>query len=389
VDRLQNPLPTSLHTRLNAIAVALLVCLALFVWLLAPVLTPFLVGAVLAYVLRPAVDALCEPAQLSSTHRTKSFKRFALTWRLPRWLAVLLVELVFVLAVVALVFLLLPVLLKESLLLQQQLPVWASHSLDHLNAQYQAWLAPYLKQWGIHFVPDLASLKAWLLHYAQDNAQDGLRSLWLWLRSGSGLALGLLSNAVLVPLVLFYLLLDWHGMTKQLLGWIPLRWQTSAQQFNAEVDSLLGQYLRGQLAVMLVLALFYSAGLALFGLDLALPIGVFTGLAVCVPYVGFGLGLLLALVAGLLQWGLAQTLVMLVVVYGAGQVLEGFYLTPRWVGQRIGLHPLAVIFALLAFGQLFGFVGVLLALPASAVLLVALRRAQAVYLKSRFYQERD
>jgi predicted PurR-regulated permease PerM len=389
VDRLQNHLPTSLPARLNAFAVASVLCLAALLWLLAPVLTPFLVGAVLAYVLRPAVDALCGPAQLFSTHRAKSFKRFGLPWRLPRWLAVLLVELVFVLAVVALVFLLLPVLLKESLLLQQQLPLWASHSLDHLNAQYQTWLAPYLKQWGIHFVPDLASLKAWLLHYAQDNAQDGLRSLWLWLRSGSGLALGLLSNAVLVPLVLFYLLLDWHGMTKLLLQWIPLRWQASAQQFNAEVDSLLGQYLRGQLAVMLVLALFYSTGLALFGLDLALPIGVFTGLAVCVPYVGFGLGLLLALVAGLLQWGLAQTLVMLVVVYGAGQVLEGFYLTPRWVGQRIGLHPLAVIFALLAFGQLFGFVGVLLALPASAVLLVALRRAQAVYLNSRFYQERD
>jgi predicted PurR-regulated permease PerM len=126
-------------------------------------------------------------------------------------------------------------------------------------------------------------------------------------------------------------------------------------------------------------------GLALFGLDLALPIGVFTGLAMFVPYLGFGVGLLLALMAGALQFASIKALVMVAVVYGLGQVLEGFVLTPRLVGQRIGLHPLAVIFALLAFGQRFGFVGVLVALPASAVLLVAMRRVQAGYVTSKLY----
>jgi len=131
---------------------------------------------------------------------------------------------------------------------------------------------------------------------------------------------------------------------------------------------------------------FYSAGLSLFGLDLALPIGVFTGLAMFVPYVGFGIGLLLATVAGLLQFASVKALLMVAVVYGSGQVAEGFWLTPRLVGKRIGLHPLAVIFALLAFGQLFGFVGVLVALPASAVLLVAIRRLRVSYMGSRLYQ---
>ena len=149
---------------------------------------------------------------------------------------------------------------------------------------------------------------------------------------------------------------------------------------------MLGEYLRGQMLVMLALALYYAAGLALFGLDLALPIGIFTGLAVFVPYLGFGLGLLLALLAGLLEFAEpARALLMVATIYGLGQLIESFVLTPRLVGERIGLHPLAVILALMAFGQLLGFVGVLIALPASAVLLVALRRARSGYLASPLY----
>jgi predicted PurR-regulated permease PerM len=157
----------------------------------------------------------------------------------------------------------------------------------------------------------------------------------------------------------------------------------------AECDAVLGQYLRGQILVMLALAVFYALGLSAFGLDLALPIGVFTGLAVCVPYLGFGAGLILSLLAGFLQFASIKAIVMVAVVFGAGQLLESFWLTPKWVGERIGLHPLAVIFALLALGQLFGFVGVLLALPASAVMLVALRRLRDEYFDSKLYQGPD
>jgi predicted PurR-regulated permease PerM len=184
---------------------------------------------------------------------------------------------------------------------------------------------------------------------------------------------------------LFYLLADWDRFVAHVVGLIPQRMRPGFDGFVAEVDEVLGQYLRGQLTVMVILAVFYSAGLALFGLDLALPIGVFSGLAVVIPYLGFGVGLVLALVAGLLQFAAWKAAVMVAVVFGLGQLLEGFVLTPRLVGERIGLHPLAVIFALLAFGQVFGFVGVLVALPVSAILLVCLRRARQRYLASQLF----
>ena len=137
---------------------------------------------------------------------------------------------------------------------------------------------------------------------------------------------------------------------------------------------------------MLILAVFYSVGLALFRFDLAVPLGVFTGLAMFIPYLGFGFGLMLALLAGALQFAGWYGVVAVAVVYGVGQIAEGFFLTPRLVGERIGLNPLMVIFALLAFGHLFGFAGVLVALPVSAVLVVAARRLRTLYLESRLYR---
>ena len=189
-----------------------------------------------------------------------------------------------------------------------------------------------------------------------------------------------------MPVALFYLLLDWNSFVLRLLELVPPRARPGVDSFTDEADQVLGQYLRGQLLVMLMMARVLQHGLALFGLDLALPIGVFTGLAMFVPYVGFGIGLVLALLAGLLQFASVTALVDGGRGVRHGQVIEGFYLTPRLVGERIGLHPLAVIFALLAFGQLFGFVGVLVALPASAVLLVAIRRVRAGYIAQRLYQ---
>jgi predicted PurR-regulated permease PerM len=138
---------------------------------------------------------------------------------------------------------------------------------------------------------------------------------------------------------------------------------------------------------MLVLAIYYSSALAIAGFDSALPIGVLTGLLIFIPYVGFALGLMLALLVALLQFANWQAALSILAIYGVGQVLEGFFLTPRLVGERIGLHPLVVIFALLAFGHVFGFFGVLVALPSSAVLLVALRRLRQRYLASSFYRD--
>lgn len=340
--------------------------LACALWLLAPVLTPFVVAGVLAYALTPMVDWL--------DHLGRG--------RVPRMLAVVVVELIFIVAVLAVLLLMVPIVAKELPLLREQLP----SLMDAMNTA----LKPWLQQWDIFIELDVASIKAFVLKHLTGNVEDVMGPLVASLKLGGSVAFSLIGNAILIPVALFYLLMDWDRLVDQLRDLIPPRMRASTDSFMAEADSVLGQYLRGQLSVMVILAIFYSVGLALFGLDLALPIGIFTGLAIFVPYLGFGIGLVLAALAGLLEFsaasGFGYTVIMLAVVYGAGQVVESLFLTPRLVGERIGLHPLAVIFALLAFGQLFGFVGVLIALPVSAVLLVAVRRVRAGYLGSRLYQ---
>ena len=350
-------------TQKRAAALAVIALLAVFALrALGPVLTPFLLAAVFAYVLTPLVDRICRLAG----------RRF------PRVLAVILVELMLTLVIVLLVLLVAPVLSKELPQVKDQLP--------GLFDQLDAALRPWLREMGIFVALDLASLKQQALAYVGANYSSAMSSLFSSLRLGGSVALVLIANALLIPVALFYLLLDWKSLTHRLLELVPPSLRPAVDSFTQEADLVLGQYLRGQLLVMLTMAIYYSTGLALFGLDLALPIGMFTGLAMFVPYVGFGIGLILALLAGLLQFASAKAFLMVAVVYGSGQVVEGFFLTPRLVGERIGLHPLAVIFALLAFGQLFGFVGVLVALPASAVLLVAVRRLRAGYMGSRLYQ---
>ena len=346
----------------SLIAALLLVLL----WLLGPVLTPFVVGAVLAYALTPLVDWLDDVGR----------------GRIPRLLAVVVVELLFIIAMLAILLLMVPIVAKELPLLREQLPLL----LEAVNTTLKPWLA----QWGIRFTLNVASIKSFAMTHLSGNVEDIVGSLLASLKLGGSVAFSLIGNAILIPVVLFYLLMDWDRLIGQLRDLIPPRLRGATDSFMAEADSVLGQYLRGQLLVMVILAVFYSVGLALFGLDLALPIGVFTGLAIFVPYLGFGVGLALATLAGLLEFsadsGLGYTVIMVAVVYGAGQLVESIYLTPRLLGERIGLHPLAVIFALLAFGQVLGFVGVLVALPVSAVLLVAIRRIKEGYLASRLYQ---
>ena len=334
---------------------------ALVLCWLGPVLMPFLVAALLAYALSPWVRGL---------------ERIT-AGRLPRLLAVGLVEVLFLMVMTALGLLLVPVLAKELPQLREQLPT--------VVQRLDAVLSPWLMSHGIEFRLDAGTAKSFVLKHFSGSWEDLLDSLLSSLRIGGSVALALIGNAILIPVVLFYLLLDWDVVVARVRRLVPPRWRAGVDDFLLECDSVLGQYLRGQLSVMVVLAVYYTVALRLFGLELALPIGVFTGLAICVPYLGYGLGLVLALLAGVLQMEPWQAGLMVAVVYGLGQLIESFFLTPRLVGERIGLHPLAVIFALLAFGQILGFVGVLMALPASAVLLVAWRRVCAAYLGSRLY----
>ena len=352
-------MPLNPSQRRSLVWLAVAVGAFVLLWLLGPVLTPFIVAAVLAYALHPAVEALAAR-------------------RMPRLLAVVLVELVAIIALLALVLLIIPVIVKEVPLLKEQVPLL----FDRANKT----LVPWLAQFGIRVSLDSASIKAFLLKALDANLEDWMATLLSSARIGGSMLLALIGNALLMPLVLFYLLLDWLNLVERLQALIPPRLRPAMLGFLDECDSVLGQYLRGQVLVMVVLAVYFSVALALAGFDLALPVGVFTGLAFFIPYLGFGLGLVLALLAGALQFGGWYGVIVVALIYGIGQVAETLVLTPRLVGERIGLNPLAVIFALLAFGHLFGFVGVLIALPVSAVLLVALRRAQGAYLSSRLYQ---
>jgi predicted PurR-regulated permease PerM len=198
--------------------------------------------------------------------------------------------------------------------------------------------------------------------------------------------LGLLVNLALVPVVMFYLLRDWPIVIARVTELVPRRWEPKMREIVRDIDLVLAEFLRGQLLVMVVLAAYYALALSLVGLERGAAIGVVTGLLVFIPYVGFGLGLVLGVLAALLQWNGWPGFLAVLAVYGVGQLLENYVLVPYLVGDRIGLHPLAVIFALLAFGQLFGFAGVLLALPVSAALLVALRQVRAAYVASPVYQ---
>ena len=327
--------------------------------LLAPVLTPFLVGAVLAYALHPAVEWLAAR-------------------RIPRVLAVAVVEATAIVALLALVLLVVPIISKELPLIREQIPRLA----ERLNEG----LSPWLQQMGIPVALDIASIKVFAFKYLNANFEDWLATLLSSARIGGSILLAIVGLVILVPVVLFYLLMDWPNLVARARSMVPPRLQPRIDGFMSECDGVLGQYLRGQLLVMLILAVYYSAALALAGFDLALPVGVFTGLAIFIPYLGFGIGLILALTAGALQFAGAYGVIAVAIVYGVGQLGEGLFLTPRLVGERIGMNPLMVIFALLAFGHLFGFVGVLIALPLSALLVVAVRRARGMYLESRLYR---
>jgi predicted PurR-regulated permease PerM len=338
---------------------AVAVIFALLVHLLGQILTPFLIGAILAYIGNPAVS-------------------FGEEHRVPRTVGTLVVLVVTILVVLGLILVLTPLVHSEFAQLLQRLP--------DLAVLLQTKFAPWLEEkFGIVLELDLASIKAMIADNMPD-AQALTPKVLSSVKAGGTLILAIVINLALIPVVMFYLLRDWNVILKRVEELTPRRWLAKLHTVAAEVDDVLAEFLRGQASVMIVLAIYYAVALSIAGLQFAVPIGILTGLLVFVPYVGFGLGLILGVLAALLQWHGLPGFVAVLVVYGVGQLLEGYVLVPWLVGDRIGLHPVAVIFALLAFGQLFGFAGVLLALPASAVLLVALRHLRKAYNESALYR---
>jgi len=333
-------------------------------WLLLklePVLMPFIVGALLAYLGDPVADKL----------ESKGFSR---TWAVVTCFFVL--TLFFLIAL----FILVPLVVHQLKVLYGQVPL----IFEWIKMVAQPWLIETFSLQADAF--DVDSLQKKIINQ-WGGSQDLLGSIAAKVTSSAGSFINFMVNLTLVPVVGFYLLRDWDILTAKVLGLMPLRYQGVSRKLGQESNEVVGAFLRGQLWVMASLAIIYGIGLWIVGLKLALLVALIAGLASIVPYMGFAIGIIAALLAGYFQFGFDWPLVFILIVFGIGQVIESVLLTPILVGDKIGLHPVAVIFAIMAGGQLFGFVGVILALPVSAVIVVLLRHIHEIYKDTEFYSE--
>lgn len=338
---------------------ALIVGLSFLLWLLGPVLTPFVIAALLAYLGDPLVDWL---------------ERL----RLSRSGAVAIVFVLMTLVLVGVVLLLIPLLERQISAFIEQFP------------RYRDWFTgialPWISQstgFDVEGI-ELGSIYTMLQEHWQQ--AGGVVATLLGGISKSGLLiLNFVLNLALIPVVAFYLLRDWDVMVEKIRMLIPRPIEPTVSRLARESDSVLGGFLRGQLSVMFALGMIYGIGLWMAGIDFALLIGTIAGLVSFIPYLGATVGVGIGLIAALVQYGDWTHVILVCVVFGVGQMLESMVLTPFLVGDRIGMHPVAVIFAVMAGGQLFGFVGVLVALPVAAVAMVLLRYLYEQYTASRLY----
>ncbi|QNK00281.1 AI-2E family transporter [Dyella telluris] len=330
-------------------------------WLLAPVLMPFAFAAMLAYLGDPLADRL---------------QRLGM----GRTLAVTIVFIVLLLAAVGALLLLIPLISRQIENLVQNIP----HYVDWARNTALPWL-----QAKLHLDPnafDTDRLTQQLKEHLGSIGNAASVLLGQISRSSVGVVMWL-TNMVLIPVVAFYLLRDWDRLVAWIDRMLPRSVEPTVAHLARESDSVLGAFVRGQLLVMLALGLFYGVALTLMGLSVGPLIGMIAGLLSFVPYLGFIVGFGSALIAALVQYGDWNHVLIVVGIFTAGQLLEGYVLVPQLVGDKIGLHPVAVIFAVLAGGYLFGFLGVLLALPAASVILVVLRYLAERYRQSDLYTE--
>ena len=348
---------TSRRWQMLAIAAVILYLL----WLLAPVLMPFAFAAMLAYLGDPLADRL---------------ERLGL----GRTLAVSIVFIVLLLLAVGALLLLIPLVSRQVDNLVQNLP------------RYVDWARNVALPWvqaKLHLDPsafDTDRLVEQLKAHIGSIGDAASTVLGQISRSSLGV-IAWLTNLVLIPVVAFYLLRDWDRLVAWIDRMLPRSIEPTVAYLAREADSVLGAFVRGQLAVMLALGIFYGAALTIMGLSVGPLIGMVAGLLSFVPYLGFIVGFGSALIAALVQYGDWGHVLIVVAIFTVGQLLEGYVLVPRLVGEKIGLHPVAVIFAVLAGGYLFGFLGVLLALPAASVILVVLRYLSERYRQSDLYTE--
>ncbi len=347
--------------KFSALVLAVIAFVAIYY--LQSILTPFLVGMVLAYLGDPVVDRLE-------------------TYKINRTVGVLIVFFVFLVLIVGAALVVVPMLVREVAGLINDIPA----GIAWLQEKASPWL---VATFNIDpFDVSLDNVKERLLGNWQQAGGLAGRVLQEVTASSAALIMALVSIA-LTPVVAFYLMRDWDEVIEKMHEMIPRTMEETAVRLVRDCDEVLSQFLRGQLLIMLILGCIYAVGLSIIGLNLALLIGLLAGLASIVPYLGFAVGIVAATLAAMFQFHEVLPLVYVLIVFVIGQVIEGMVLTPLLVGDRIGLHAVAVIFAVLAGGHLFGFFGILLALPVAAVVMVFVRHLRSSYLDSHYYQGPD
>ncbi len=330
-------------------------------YLLSPILTPFLVAAFLGYLGDPLVDRL-EARKLSRT------------------LSVTIVFVVFSSILLLVLLLFIPLLESQIMALYRKLPAF----IDFIQQTVMPYILNLTHTDSTTGGMDLSGFKIAL----RENWQSigGLAGQVVnSISQSSMMIIAWISNLVLIPVIAFYFMRDWDILVEKIDHLLPRHVEPLVARLAKESDEVLASFLRGQLLVMACLGLVYSIGLWIAGLEFALLVGLLAGLVSFVPYLGFIVGILAAIIAALIQFQDLSLLIPIAIVFGIGQLLESLLLTPLLVGDRIGLHPVAVIFAIMVGGQLFGFVGVLIALPVSAVIMVLLRHLYQSYVSSGLY----
>jgi predicted PurR-regulated permease PerM len=338
--------------------VTLLLLLLLLLWLLSEILLPFVAGAAIAYLITPVIDRM----------EKLGINRLA---------AALLIITVVVMAIVVVILLVAPILGGQLSSFIDNIPGYVARLQSLLSDPSRPWLQKIL---GASFSADksigdlVTQGVGWLTAF--------LKSLW----SGGRALVSLFSLVVVTPVVAFYLIFDWHRMIRTADSWIPVNQRATVRRLAREIDAAIAGFVRGQTAVCLILGSFYAVALSLTGLNFGLLIGLISGVITFIPYVGSMTGLILALGVAVAQfWPNYSSILMVLGVFLVGQFLEGNLLAPKLVGESVGLHPVWLIFALLAFGYLFGFVGLLVAVPLAATIGVLVRFALHRYRESSLY----
>ena len=339
--------------------------IALIFWilyLLKPVVIPFIVAFLVAYLFSPLVDTLYRVG-------------------VPRWLSNSIVFVGIGILLTVAVWYIIPLVWKQLMIARDSIPV----GINWINTTFLPWISETFNVDEMEI--DTTHMSTIIMDYVQTNySADSIQAMILRVAQSGLNFIQIGGTIVLIPIIAFYFLLDWDRMLDSLRRLIPRPYERSTLHIVNECHNVLGAFVKGQFLVMILLGVVYATGLQLIGLDVGLIIGMVAGLASIIPYLGFAVGIIAAVIATLLQFGIDwMQLFLVLVVFMIGQAVEGYVLQPFLLGDKIGLSPVAVVFAVLAGAQLAGFLGMLIALPVAAVIVVLLRHARDCYERSQWY----